>query len=358
MLYEFLTAHRDEIIAAARARVAARMSPRPTEEELNHGIPLFLQQLTETLRASLSSTEEISKSAALHGADRQRQGFNVAQVVHEYSDICQSVTALAMELEAPISLAEFNILNRCLDEAIAQAVTEHVRLRESALAAESTARIGKLAHEMRNLLNIAQLSFSVLKSGNVGVTGSTGAVLNRSLVRLRELTSRALAEVRLEAHIHAKEQFELKELIREAELSGAVEAAAHHVELAVAPAEPGVRIMGDRLLLASALTNLLQNAFKFTPPGGHVWLRTRATADRALIEVEDECGGLPPGAEATLFRPFQQRGADRTGLGLGLSISKDAVAENGGIISVRDLPGQGCIFTLDLPRAPLPLPSH
>ncbi|HLM71577.1 MAG TPA: HAMP domain-containing sensor histidine kinase [Polyangiaceae bacterium] len=357
MLYEFLTAHRDEIIAAARARVAARMSPRLTDEELNRGVPLFLQQLTEALRPSLSSNEEISRSAALHGADRLRQGFNVAQVVHDYGDILQIVTALAMELQAPISAAEFNILSRCLDEAIAQAVTEHARLRESALTAESTARVGKLAHEMRNLLNIAQLSFSVLKSGNVGAAGSTGTVLNRSLVRLRELTQRALAEVRLEAHIHANERFELKDLIHEAEFAGALEASTHSVELVVAPPEPGVLITGDRHLLSMALANLLQNAFKFTPPGGHVWLRARAIADRALIEVEDECGGLPPGAAATLFRPFQQRGADRTGLGLGLSISQDAVAENGGVISVRDLPGQGCIFTIDLPRTP-PRPNH
>ena len=74
-----------------------------------------------------------------------------------------------------------------------------------------------------------------------------------------------------------------------------------------------------------AVTNLLQNAFKFTRAPGHVWLRTRATADRVFIDIEDECGGLPPGQAAELFRPFEQRSTDRSGLGLGLSISRKAV---------------------------------
>jgi signal transduction histidine kinase len=358
MLYEFLLEHRDAIIAAARTKVAGRMSPRVTDEELKHGVPLFLQQLAETLRLSLGTNEEISKSATLHGGDLLRQGFNVAQVVHDYGDVCQVITALAIELGAPINIAEFNTLNRCLDEAIAQAVAEHARLRELALAQANTVRIGRLAHELRNLLNIAQLSFEVLKSGNVGVSGSTSAVLDRTLTRLRDLINRSLTEVRLESHIQSKERLEMAELISEAELAGSMEAVARHRQLIVTPTEPGVFITGDRQLLLSAIANLLQNAFKFTHLGGHVALRTHATADRALIEVEDECGGLPEGLAERLLGPFEQRGADRTGLGLGLSISRDAVAENGGEIYIRDLPGRGCIFTIDLPRTLAPPPPR
>jgi signal transduction histidine kinase len=112
-----------------------------------------------------------------------------------------------------------------------------------------------------------------------------------------------------------------------------------------------VLITCDRQLLASAVVNLLQNALKFTRPKSQVTLRVRATESRVLIEVEDECGGLAGGAEE-LFRAFEQRGADRSGLGLGLSISRRAVEANGGEIRVRDMPGVGCVFTIDLPRAP------
>jgi signal transduction histidine kinase len=71
-----------------------------------------------------------------------------------------------------------------------------------------------------------------------------------------------------------------------------------------------------------------------------------------LVEVEDECGGLPPGKAAELFRPFQQAGSDRTGLGLGLSITRKSIEANGGLVRVRDIPGTGCVFTIDLPRLP------
>jgi signal transduction histidine kinase len=358
VLYEFLIAHRDEIIAAARAKVAERRAPQATDEELKNGVPLFLQQLTDTLRRSQGPTEEITKTATLHGGDLLRGGFNVAQVVLDYGDVCQVVTELAMDLQAPIDATEFNTFNRCLDDAIAGAVTEHARLRELAMAKENTARIGKLAHELRNLLNIAQLSFGVLKSGNVGITGSTSAVLERSLTRLRDLINRSLTEVRLESHIQTKERFELADLMAEVELAGAIEASSRGFQLAVGPTEANVLITGDRQLLASAVANLLQNAFKFTHSGGHVALTARATADRALIEVADECGGLPPGAAEALFQPFKQRGADRSGLGLGLAISHDAVAENDGTITVRDLPGKGCIFMIDLPRTPAPPASE
>jgi signal transduction histidine kinase len=63
---------------------------------------------------------------------------------------------------------------------------------------------------------------------------------------------------------------------------------------------------------------------------------------------------LPEGAEARLFVPFSQDGIDRSGLGLGLSISRASVEANAGVLRVRDLPGHGCIFTIDMPRKAMP----
>jgi signal transduction histidine kinase len=113
----------------------------------------------------------------------------------------------------------------------------------------------------------------------------------------------------------------------------------------------------DRQMLGSALSNLLQNAFKFTRRSGRVALTVRAPPDRILIEVEDQCGGLPPGKLDALFKPFEQASHDRSGLGLGLSISRRAVEANGGRLSVRDVPGTGCVFTIDLPRSSAGSPS-
>ena len=97
--------------------------------------------------------------------------------------------------------------------------------------------------------------------------------------------------------------------------------------------------------------NLLSNAFKNTPAGGHVGLRARAEDRRLLIEVEDECGGLPPG-KGDLFQPFgERRGSDRSGLGLGLAIARKAVRAHGGEITIRNLSGKGCVFIVDVPLA-------
>jgi signal transduction histidine kinase len=101
--------------------------------------------------------------------------------------------------------------------------------------------------------------------------------------------------------------------------------------------------------------NLLQNAFKFTRPATTVTLRVGASAQRVLIEIQDECGGLPSGNVNELFRPFEQRAADRSGLGLGLAFSRWAVEANHGRIYARNLPERGCVFTVDLPRVQVPI---
>ena len=357
MLHEFLTLHRNEIIARTRAKVAKRTAPRPTAAELEHGVPLFLDQLAETLRreqgtAARATSVEIVRDAALHGAELRRAGFTVAQAVHDYGDVCQAVTELAIELEIPISADEFKTLNRCLDDAIAQAVTEYARQREMSLADRETERLGFFAHELRNLLSNATLAFEVLRSGTVGIGGSTGRILGRNLVALRDLIDRSLAEVRLEAGLHRREHVPLRQLMEEVEMSAAIEANVRSLQLTVTPVDPEATIDVDRQLIAAALANLLQNAFKFSRPGGHVVLRTDTVTapGRVWIAVEDACGGLPPGRAEDLFHPFEQRSADRTGLGLGLTIARQSVETNGGTIRARSLPGEGCIFTVDLPR--------
>jgi hypothetical protein len=156
MLHEFIAINRDEIIRRCRAKVATRSMPRPTAAELDHGVPVFLDQLVDALRRGLTSSPEIGRSAVKHGYDLQLQGFTVSQVVHDYGDVCQSITELAVETNAPISTDDFRTLNRCLDEAIAGAVTEFgLEQNQSTLDGETargSERAGLLAHELRNLL--------------------------------------------------------------------------------------------------------------------------------------------------------------------------------------------------------------
>jgi signal transduction histidine kinase len=347
----FLSQYRKEIIERCRIKVRGRRAPSATDRELDRGIPLFLDQLIETLRLDLSNNADVDRVATRHGGELMAEGFTIAQVVHDYGDVCQAVTDLAVEMAAPISNEDFRTLNRCLDEAIADAVTEFARLHDANLVAEGNQRLGVFAHEARNLMNAASLTFEVLKSGSVGVAGSTGRVLERSLTRLNSLIARSLAEVRLEAGNVQHERVEVGRLLQEIEIASSLTAKGKGVLFdVVLPTEAALAVEGDPQILSAIVVNLVQNAIKFTAAQGHVVLGADTTDGRVRIYVADQCGGLPAGMAEKVARPFQQHGSDRSGLGLGLFIARRGAAVHNGEIHVQDVPGTGCVFSVELAR--------
>jgi hypothetical protein len=215
MTHDFFTNDRDDLITRCREKVALRPRRQATADQLHNGVPMFFDQLIRTLRAEQTNNPEASRkisgleggigpspsevgvSATLHGRELLVLGFSVDEVAHDYGDLWQSITDLAFERDAPFAVDEFRTLNRCLDKAIADAVTEFT----------------------------------------------------------------------------------------------------------------------------------YQHDF-----------------------VVDNCGGLALGDQQTMFSPFAQRGKDKTGLGLGLSIARKSVEANGGTLTVRDDPGTGWVFTISRPR--------
>jgi hypothetical protein len=184
-LHDFITTYRPQLIRRCKDRSATRSTP-PATVEVDHGVPLILEQLVKELRSEgHTETNEIIKGAAEHGHDLLLEGFTVSQVVHDYGDVCQAVTDLAVELDAPIDTEDFRTMNRCLDDAIASAVTEHARGQDVARDGESD--------ELRNLITTAITAFDVLETGSVGITGRTGGVLKRSLAALRVFADRQSA---------------------------------------------------------------------------------------------------------------------------------------------------------------------
>ena len=212
MLHEFLSENREELIRRCRSKVSRRAAPPVTELELEHGVPLFLEQLVEALRCeqdkpssldgvldsrrSTATSVESSRIAALHGKELLEKGYNVDQVVHDYGDICQAITELADEKGAGVEVDEFRTFNRLLDNAISDAVSSFGRHRDESISAQGDKDQrewrGTLGDEQRMLLDIVAQAFAALKVGNIGLRGATGALLETSLQQLRELIDKSL----------------------------------------------------------------------------------------------------------------------------------------------------------------------
>lgn len=207
LLHEFLRANRSELIERCRAKAALRRAPVATPAEMDHGIPLFLDQLTEMLpggsnadgdnRPSPEAPQTLAEAqiqygAARHGQELLRHDFTIEQVVHDYGDLCQAITQLAEERGAPITVQEFGTLNIRLDNAIAGAVTEFARDHSAADAesAEAAVRLRALAYEMRNLHNTTVVAITANERGTVGFGGATSEALKASLARIGKVIDR------------------------------------------------------------------------------------------------------------------------------------------------------------------------
>lgn len=377
MMHDFLITNRGELERRCREKVSARPDRSPNKQQLEQGIPMFLDQLIRTLRAeSLGATAtslavsgpasgnpclhaEVAVSAGIHGADLLMLGYSINEVVHDYGDLCQAISDLSIDLNEKFEIEEFRTLNRCLDNGIAGAVTAFSEKRDLVIAdeqaLETNERLGFFAHELRNHLNTALLALAAIKSGNVGLTGSTGAVLDRSLVGLRGLIDRSLAEVRIGPGMTLRRSiFSLANFIGEVKYSAGLEAELLKCSFHVEPISSILMIDADKDLLFSALGNLLQNAFKFSGKDGVVMLSVEADVDRIRIKVSDSGPGLGVEAARNMFLPFTQCGSNKSGLGLGLSIARRSVEANGGSLTVESTLGQGCVFIIDLPRRNAP----
>jgi hypothetical protein len=204
-LDQFLKDNRAQLIERARLKVAKRASPPVSPAELEQGVPLFLTQLSLTLEDEVAGVapEEVSssvdtrigKSAAEHGLTLLKLGFTIEQVVHDYGDVCQAVTELAEERNATLTIAEFHTLNKCLDNAIAGAVSSWTGARERTLTGETAkdrkdGGLNPFRRELARLLEQATTSLKVLVEGKVALGGASGTLLVRSLADMRALVEK------------------------------------------------------------------------------------------------------------------------------------------------------------------------
>jgi signal transduction histidine kinase len=352
MLETFIDANRSEILGHCLRELKLRYPDR-ADEDLGYGFAGFVDEVITALRedareanGSPNATFGVATAAA-HAIARKRQGFDLSRVIHDYGLVCDSITELLHERDAQPSAREFQVLNRCVDEAVSQAVEAFWGETHEDQRQEKAERLGFLAHEIRNAVSSANMAFNLIRYGRVAPDGRTADVVQRGLARISKLVDRTLAEAQLSVEVVARrEWFRLSDLMKQV-VAGAVLEREIRVDLA---ADPELEIEADFNLLDSAISNLVQNAIKFSHDGAVVVVRATRAAEAVTIEIEDRCGGLADSDYERLFEPFYKSSTDRRGVGLGLAIARRAVEAHGGTLEVRNLPGIGCAFSILLPR--------
>jgi PAS domain S-box-containing protein len=249
----------------------------------------------------------------------------------------------------------------------ARRLEEIQKLRE--LDQFKTRILNMAAHELNTPLTPLRLQTHLLLSGSLGTLEARQRhaveVLDRNVTRLGSLVQEILDVARLQGG-------NLKVTVTPVELAGAVREAvdsfaetARRVGVSLEIAVPQELVVGaDRGRLLQILYNLISNALKFTPAGGHVLIAGRATGDRMVFEVRDSGSGLTAEQISRLFKPFSQvhdpMAITAPGTGLGLYICRGLVEAMGGHIACESAgPGHGSTFRFDLPlshEVPVPLP--
>lgn len=356
--------HLSSLLADRRANILERWTQRIGREhldkELSRGelwdhLPRLFEEMLAALRseeggaAAPSSADNGSAASAEHGTQRLRVGFDLAEVIREYEILTDCILDEVEATGGSISTGAFRRVQALLNSGRAQAVSAYVSRRDVEMTRAHSQHVAFIAHELRGPLMSAFLAATALRKDGRPQDQWALGLLTRNLNTLRDLIDRVLMADRLAGELQIRhDSLDVRLLLDQAVVDARMAAQQRHVEITL-DAPDTLRIRGDERLLRSAIGNVLQNALKFTKEGSAIRVRAARHGGGITIEFQDGCGGLPQGDTAQLFEPFVQRGENRTGFGLGLAIVRQALEAHGGTVSVRDLPGSGCVFALELP---------
>jgi signal transduction histidine kinase len=324
-------------------------------EEIINSLPAFLDELVAQLQPKPAAppqrtTEKTREIAAKHGTVRFHSGFSLGSVIREYGVLRDCVLDLIRDQKLDVDVDELKALMRLLNAGVVIGAEQFARERDQVIEQQSREHFGFIAHELRNPLGSALLAAQVMQRRPGATEDVALARLVRNLTVLKQLIDTSLSSVQArdlgQTRKLEKTELSMGQLVEASRTEMAGEAEEKRLTIAV---DGEARLEGDPRLVRSAVTNLMRNAVKYTREGGRIDVRVRSGQGVVSVEVEDECGGLPEGKSEELFTPFVQRGADRSGFGLGLAIAKDAVQAHQGSVQVSNLPGKGCVFMLSFP---------
>jgi signal transduction histidine kinase len=348
-LHDLLRAKRQELIDRWSQRIQSSLTAEPLARgELVDQMPFFIDDLIAALHPVAAPLPGASPSAEEHGGQRLRLGFDAGEVIREYGILQSCIYDMAKKEGLVLCNADCELLSTSVNAGTAAAISQFVHERDAELQRQSAEHMGFIAHELRNPLGSARMAFALLGEKGALQEERSAQVLDRSLRRVSELIDNALTHSWLESGAPPRlEAIGLSNLLTEVANEAALEARARGIEIVTAA--EAVIFQADIRLLRSSVSNLLRNALKFSRANSTVVLRGRRHDGGVAIEVQDACGGLPPGKAEELFAPFAQQGADRSGFGLGLAIARQAVEAHHGTVRVQNRPSEGCTFIIELP---------
>jgi signal transduction histidine kinase len=347
-LAEYVEANKERLVSRWKQLATDRLALRLDESELLNHLPVFLDDLVVALR-SPSQTWPATESAASHGRHRMRSGIDIGALTQEMALITEALCELSAEDVCDLPASDLLRLTRALGRGTAASARAYAAMRDQELSRQAAEHFSFIAHELRTPLQTACLA-AALMDGGAGdeLRAHYHERLQRSLTQISDLVDEALIRMRLSfsSVVHA-EALESVELIESA-LDQIIDLARARGIRVTSQVEP-FTIEADRKLLLSAITNVVKNAVKFTRVGGGIVVRAAGRDTAALIEVEDECGGMPDDLPPRLFQPFLQGHPNRNGFGLGLAIVKQAMEAHNGSVRVTNRRSVGCTFVLELP---------
>lgn len=357
MMYEFITANRSWLLERCKQFREARSRAGP-DERTDEGIALFLDQLTASLKVDIANGDrsreisgsdvgipahfEIGSSAAIQGRHMEELGFNVNDVVHSYGDICHAIVELAMQQAMSFDVGEYRMLNRCLDNAVASAVSEFSYQHDADTAAgresSENQRLSLIGNELRNQLGTATLAVAALKARELTMGGTTGSILERSLNSLGKLVDEMLRIAEIE-----EDSSELLGLIPLADFIEEFKAtleetgAAQSRRLNISTVEPRLGVKGSRDTMQAALAGLAQAAFQMTQTNDEIGVHAYASGARIRIDIVCPAASQLP--------PEQQ---------LALAVVSRMIEGMQGKLTMQDGKDSPLTLTINLPRQTLP----
>lgn len=333
-----------------------------TLEGRNHYeiFPEIPEHWREVHRRCLDGASEEHTGELFERADGTKQWIAWKVTPWKLHDSEPQVEGLIIFSEDRTSLYEANEKQSAMQIAL-----EVAELNQQVLSKTNRAKdtfLANLSHELRNPLNAISGWIQLMKRGSLTEEKARGAlsVIEQNVWQLHALITNTLDINRIDSD---KLKVRLYETPLDTILTTAIsnitpKAIEKNITLSSPSLPTTVSILADKTLIEQALSNILSNAIKFTPPDGSVSLEVRYNDQGIDIIIADTGEGIPSTMLTTIFDRYVQvelhnKSHHQSGLGLGLTIAKYIIELHGGTIEATSLGiGKGSTFTIKLPQKP------